>query len=217
VPLVPCPKHAPVTDEDKEDSHEGKREEAAQPLRIARPLQATGKPLFKPTAPENISSETGSGTPRFAPARAFPGAGGDWLQCRPRRALGGVAQIVGLPAETPSLLTVPLSVTIHLVSSPSGEGKGGQMPRSKRSVRRVLHHCKVCPNTFYAVRGDASYCSPKCRKAINRAMQLVAQVTGKPLGLKADSRVECRECGTRMDGRTTRCPVCRSTAKQKVK
>ena len=91
------------------------------------------------------------------------------------------------------------------------------MPRSKRSVRRRLRTCKLCSINFYAVRSDAGLCSAKCRKQFNRAMHLVLKVNGGALGLKAGAKWKCADCGTELDGRVTRCPVCRGTGKVPVK
>lgn len=162
----------------------------------------------------SLSSETHRARPPFAPGEAIPTPTGHCNQYLAGLLLDELATICAgtrrpLHPCNCSLICDNVRGELQL-----DNGREGHMPRSKRSVRKRKRACHVCGVEFFAVRDDAKFHSPTCRKKFNRAMQLVLQVNGGALGLKAGAKWKCADCGVELDGRVTRCPVCRSTAKK---
>lgn len=88
------------------------------------------------------------------------------------------------------------------------------MPRRKKANRVNEHQCYVCSARFEAVRDDARYCGPKCRKQISRAMHAIKAATSAmkkgPVKVLA-----CGKCGAERVEQFKSCPLCGSRRQPK--
>lgn len=88
------------------------------------------------------------------------------------------------------------------------------MPRTKRTERFSKKMCLNCHVEFFPVRSDALTCGVVCRQQMSRKCRSAKKTKPLDAGLKAKGKIECSSCGTKIDGRVARCPVCGAKEKK---